>query len=176
MTVRQSFDLKAFFVNRAVMSSTQHREIRQLRRAAVRPMSDVMTLAERPATAGETAIFVAMVKPAPQRRWDRSRARAYLGDAALSVMPHHDTAGVAGQPLGRSGGNAGAAFEHRLARSVAIGQYLGLDVNDDLVPLARRAGIDAMMQRRLGHQRQGVGLLLLHGRRLRRAVDDGRSS
>jgi len=34
---------------------------------------------------------------------------------------------------------------------------------------------DGLVQRRLGYQSQRVGLLLLHGRRLQSAVDDGRS-
>jgi hypothetical protein len=91
-------------------------------------------------------------------------------------VPHHHAAGIARQTLGRSRRNARAAFEHRLARCVGIGQHLGIDVNDDLVPLARRDGIDPMVQSRLGHYCQGVGLLLLHGGRLRRAVDERRSS
>jgi hypothetical protein len=72
-------------------------------------------------------------------------------------VPHHHAAGIARQTLGRSRRNARAAFEHRLARCVGIGQHLGIDVNDDLVPLARRARIDPMVQSRLGHYCQGVG-------------------
>ena len=43
-----SFDLKSIFVNRPVMPATQHREIRQICRAAKCPMPNVMCLPERP--------------------------------------------------------------------------------------------------------------------------------
>jgi hypothetical protein len=65
LPVRVSFDLKPFFVDRAVMTPTQHREIRQLRRATVCPMLDVMALSKRPAAAREATAFVAMLKRAP---------------------------------------------------------------------------------------------------------------
>jgi hypothetical protein len=60
-----SFDLEALFVNCAMVSPTQHREIRQGGRPAVRPVLNVMALAEGPATAGEATAFVPMVKRAP---------------------------------------------------------------------------------------------------------------
>jgi hypothetical protein len=41
-----SFDLIAVFVDCTVMPTTQHREIRQSRRASVSPVAEVMTLAE----------------------------------------------------------------------------------------------------------------------------------
>src|SRR5262249_22220907 len=54
-------------------------------------------------------------------------------------------------------------------------QHRGLDVNDHLIALTRRTWLDSAMQCRLGDQCQRVGLLLLHGWRLRRAIDDRRS-
>jgi len=47
---------------------------------------------------------------------------------------------------------------------IGVCKNLGIDVDDDLVALARSAGIDAVVERRLGEQRQRVGLLLLHRR------------
>jgi hypothetical protein len=41
-----SIDVKTFFVHGAVVSAAQHRQIRQCRRTAVRPMAKVMALAE----------------------------------------------------------------------------------------------------------------------------------
>jgi len=76
-------------------------------------------LAEGPATAGEAAAFVAMVERAPECRRNRARPRADLDDPVLGVVPHHHAAGVTRQTLGRSGGNARAAFEHRLASTAA---------------------------------------------------------
>ena len=49
---------------------------------------------------------------------------------------------------------------------VGVHQDGGVDVQNDLVPLSRGAGIDALVERGLGEQRQCVGLLLLHRRRV----------
>jgi hypothetical protein len=65
LAVRLSLDLKSFFVNRAVVSTTQHREIRQGCGTAVRPMADVMTLPELASAAGEATALVAMFKRTP---------------------------------------------------------------------------------------------------------------
>ena len=62
---RLSFYLKAFFVNCAVVLATEQREIRQPCGTAVRPMTDVVALAKRPATAGEATAPIAMLKRAP---------------------------------------------------------------------------------------------------------------
>jgi hypothetical protein len=55
----------------------------------------------------------------------------------------------------------------RLARGLDIRQHFGVHVDHDLVALARRAGIDAVVERGLGEECQRVGLLLRHRRRLR---------
>ena len=55
---------------------------------------------------------------------------------------------VARQPLGRFRGNANTAFEGRLTRLLRIGEHRGVDVHDDLVTLARRAGAQFMVERR----------------------------
>ena len=54
-----SLHLKPFFVNRAVVPTTQHREVRQRRRAAV------MTLPESSAAAGKATALIAMLERAP---------------------------------------------------------------------------------------------------------------
>ena len=46
LAVGLSLDLIAVFVDRTVMPTTQHREVRQSRGASVSPVADVMTLAE----------------------------------------------------------------------------------------------------------------------------------
>ena len=43
-----------------------------------------------------------------------------------------------------------AALEHGLAGRVGIRQHGSIDVDDDLVSLTRRAGIDAVVERGLG--------------------------
>src|SRR5213593_5194989 len=65
LSVALSLDLKAFFVHRAVMPTTQHREVRQRGEPSVGPVTDVMTLAERASAAGKTAAVIAMLKRAP---------------------------------------------------------------------------------------------------------------
>jgi hypothetical protein len=52
-------------VDGAVMLATQHREVRQSRRASVSPVADVMTLAEPQPTAREAASAIAMMQRAP---------------------------------------------------------------------------------------------------------------
>jgi hypothetical protein len=81
-------------------------------------------------------------------------------------VAHDDPARVARQTLRRSGRNARPLVEDRLANLIGVGKYGGVDVNDHLVALARRAGIDAVVERRLGKQRERVSLLLLHRRRV----------
>src|ERR1700752_5068826 len=49
-TIGLSLDLITLFVHRAVMPATEHGEIRQLRRASMRPVANVMTLTEGPIT------------------------------------------------------------------------------------------------------------------------------
>src|SRR6266850_163222 len=71
---------------------------------------------------------------------------------------------VAGQPLRRSGRNAHAVFELRLAGLTGVGQDGGVDMDYHLVALPGGARIDAVVERGLGEQREGVGLLLRHRR------------
>jgi len=63
-------------------------------------------------------------------------------------------------------GNAEAVLERGLAGLGGVGQHGGVHVDDDLVPLAARAGIEPVREGRLRHQGEGVGLLLAVARRL----------
>jgi len=56
--------LEALFVDRAVVATTEQREVRQCGRAAVRPVADVMTLTERKPAARKATAAIAMVKRA----------------------------------------------------------------------------------------------------------------
>jgi len=89
-------------------------------------------------------------------------------------VPHDDPARITRQALRRVDRNARAALEHGLARSIGIRQHLRVDVDHHLVALARGAGIDAVMQRRLREEAERVRLLLRHGRRFRGNVHDAR--
>jgi len=65
LTVRLSFHLVAVLVNSTMVATTQQREVRQRGGASVRPVTNVMTLAEPYATAGEPTAAVATVERAP---------------------------------------------------------------------------------------------------------------
>jgi hypothetical protein len=52
--------------------------------------------------------------------------------------------------LRRFRGNARAAFEDGLAGLIGIRQHLSVDVDDDLIALARGARVEPVVQCRLG--------------------------
>ena len=145
-----SFDAVALLVDGAVMPAAEHREIRQRGRAAARPMPDVMPLPDAHAAAGEATSAVAMVQRSPDRGRNRPCPGADLDEPPLRVVPHDHAAGIAREALGRFRGNACAVLEDRLAGVLGIGEDAAVDVHDDLVPLARGAGVDTVMERRLG--------------------------
>ena len=60
----------------------------------------------------------------------------------------------------------GAVLEDRLARRVRVGEHVGIDVDDHLISLPRRARINAVVERRLGDEGEGIGLLLAQRRRV----------
>ena len=72
-------------------------------------------------------------------------------------------------------GNVRAVVEDRLTGRIRVRQHRRVDVNHDLVTLARGAGIDSVVERRFGDEGQRVRLLLRQGGRLRRHVGAGRS-
>src|SRR6185503_3633456 len=59
LAVGQSLDLETLLVDRAVMPSTQQDEVRELRRPALRPVLDVMTLRVAQSTTREAAAVIA---------------------------------------------------------------------------------------------------------------------
>ena len=83
-------------------------------------------------------------------------------------MAHHHPARITRQALRRSRGNVAQLLQLGLAGCLRIRQNGGVDMDDHLVPLTRRPGIELMMQRALGEEAQRIGLLL-HARRSRGA-------
>jgi hypothetical protein len=122
-----------------------------------------MALADPDGAAGEAAAAVPVLERPANRRRDRPGAGCDLDDPAVRSVLHDDPARVARQTPGRFRGNARAVFEEGLARRLGVGQHRRVDVDDHLVPLAGGAGIEAMVEGRLGEQGQGVGLLLGQG-------------
>ena len=109
---------------------------------------------------------VPMLQRPPQRRRNRPRPGPDLHHPPVLVVPHHHPACVAGQPLGRFRGNVAPFVQHGLAGLLRIRQDRGVHVDHHVIPLPRGPGIELVMQRRLGQQRQRVGLLLRPGRKL----------
>ncbi len=136
-------------------------------------MADVVALAERHAAAGKPAGTVAVVQRAPERRRNSACLCGDFHDATVRIVTHHDPARVACQASGRLRGDVRATLEHGLARRLWIGEHRDVDVNDDLIALARRAGIETVMEGALGEEDQRVRLLLGHGRRFRGNVRRG---
>src|SRR6266540_2518943 len=63
--------------------------------------------------------------------------------------------------------NTRAVLEGGLAGCIRVRQHRSVDMDHDLISLARRAGIDAVVQGRLGEQSEGISLLLRDGGRFR---------
>jgi hypothetical protein len=143
-----SIDPVTLFVHRTMVPAAQQREVRKRRGAAVRPAPHVMPLAERQPTAREAAAAVAVVECSTQRRRNRPRPRPDFHDPAVCVVTHHHTAGIARQAPRRFGGNAPAPLEDGLTGLIRVRQDWRVDVHHHLVPLARSAGIQLVVQRR----------------------------
>ena len=94
-------DLKALLVHRAVMSTTEHREVGQRRRAPVHPVAEVMPLAETDSATRKPAALVPMVERPPQSGGNRPGPCPDLHHAPGLIMAHHHPAGVARQAPGR---------------------------------------------------------------------------
>jgi hypothetical protein len=148
-------------VDGTMMAATQQREIREDRGPAVRPVADVVTLAEPHAAAGEATAAVSMLQRSAECGRDRACPGADFQQLAVGVTTHDHPAGVAGQTLGRSSWNAYAVFEHRLPRRFGVRQHRGIHVDHDLVALAGRAGIDPVMERGLGEECERIGCRLV---------------
>jgi hypothetical protein len=65
LAVRLSIERVALLMDGAVMPATEQREVRERGRAALRPVADVMPLAEPHATAREAAAAVSVVECPP---------------------------------------------------------------------------------------------------------------
>ncbi len=135
-------DLVALLVHGPVVPAAEQREIRERCQTAVRPVPEMMPLAEADPAAGEAAPPVPRVERPPQGRRNRPGPGPDLQQASVVVVAHHHPTRVTRQALGRFRGNARAVLEHGLPRLIRIGQHLGIDVDHHLVALVRGAGIE----------------------------------
>ena len=99
-------------------------------------------------------------------RWNRPRPGSDLQQPTVSIVPHHHPGRVARNAPTRFRGNVSAVFEDRLPRLIGIREHRSIDMDHHLVALARSAGIQTVVERRLGEQRQRIGLQLGKRRRL----------
>ena len=114
------------------------------------PMPHVMPFGDPDGAAREAAGLVPMLERPPQRGRYRPCSGPDFHHPPVPVMTHHHPAGIARQALRRFRGSAHPVLEDRLAGLVGVGQHGGIDVDDDLVALARGAGIEVVMQGSLG--------------------------
>src|SRR5438094_2562857 len=91
LTVRPTSDLISLFVHGAMVPATQQREVCERRRPTVCPVPEVMALTEGQSAPRKPTSAIAMEQRTPQRRRNRSGARADLEHASVRVMPHHDS-------------------------------------------------------------------------------------
>ena len=163
--VLRARDAIALLVNRPVVAPAQQDEIRQRRRPALRPVLHVMPLPGANPAAREATGPITMLQRPPEGGRDRPRPGADLHDPTVLTVPHHHPARVARQAPRRSRGNVAHLLQLGLAGGLRVRQHRGVDVDDHLVPLARRARVELVVQRALGQQPQRIGLLLRSGRR-----------
>ena len=89
-------------------------------------------------------------------------------------MAHHHASRIAGETLRRFRGNARSVVEHGLTCLIRIREYRRIDVHHDLIPVARGARFDPLVERRFREERKGISLLLRHRRCLTRQVCERR--
>src|SRR5688572_32793822 len=70
LTISLLLEVISVLMDGAVMTPTQHREVRERRRATLGPVTDVMRLSETHAAAWKPAALVAVLQRAANRRWN----------------------------------------------------------------------------------------------------------
>ena len=94
-------DLVALLVHGPVVPAAEQREIRERCQTAVRPVPEMMPLAEADPAAGEAAPPVPRVERPPQGGGNGPGPGPDLQQAPVIVVAHHHPARVARQALGR---------------------------------------------------------------------------
>src|SRR2546428_712957 len=89
LAIGLSIHLVALLVDRAVVPATEKREVRERRRAAVRPVADVVPLAEREPAAGKAAAPGSVGERPPKGPPDGPGAGADLNDLTIPGVPQH---------------------------------------------------------------------------------------
>jgi hypothetical protein len=126
---------------------------------------DVVTVPDTHVTARKATAAVAMLQRSTDRWRNRPGPRGHFHHPTVPGVLHHHAAGVTRQAPGRFRGNVLATFQHRLPGRLGVREHRHVHVHHHLISLPRRAGIDPVVQGRLGEQPHRVGLLLFQGRR-----------
>ena len=92
--VRPTCDLIPLLVHRAMVPSTQEREIRERRGPAMRPVTEMMPLGKSAAAAREATPPVPMGERSSQSRGNRPGPGPDLYQAAFLIVSHHHPAGI----------------------------------------------------------------------------------
>src|SRR4029078_3316322 len=100
-----------FLVDRAMMATTEQHQVAERGGTALGPVLDVMAFTQAGAAPREAAKRVAGQEGAPEGGRDGASAGPDLHCAAVAVVPHHHPAGIAGEALCRSRGNAARASQ-----------------------------------------------------------------
>ena len=147
------------------MAPAEQDEIRESRQPSLGPVMHVMGLAAAYLAAGEATGPIAMAQSPAERRRDGARPGPDLHGPTVLIVPHHYPARIAHKAPRRSRGNVAHLLPLGLAGRLRVRQHGGVDMDDHLVPLARRAGVELVVQGALGEQPQRIGVLLRPGRR-----------
>jgi hypothetical protein len=99
LAVGLPIELVALLVNGAMVAAAEQSEIRERGGAALRPVTDVMSLSESDHATREPAAAVAVVERPPEGRRDCAGPGIDLHDMAVPAVAHHHPARVAGQAL-----------------------------------------------------------------------------
>ena len=94
-----SSDAMPFLVDRAMMATTEQHQVAERGGTALGPVLDVMAFTQAGAAPREAASPVAVQEGAPEGGRDGASAGPDLHCAAVSVVPHHHPAGIAGEAL-----------------------------------------------------------------------------
>ena len=82
-------------VHSPVVYAAQQRGVRQLRRPAIRPVHDVMHVADLQPASRKAAAAVPVFERAANRRWHGAAAPADVQDLTILAGHHHDAVGIA---------------------------------------------------------------------------------
>ncbi len=152
-----AIDFQAALVHRAVMKPAEQHEIRQLCRAALRPMLDVVPVdVPLVAATGENAAFVARCERTTQRGRDAARLATDIQRLTALVLGDRDDARIAGKAARGFDGSAGPSSSSQRP-ALALAQRAFVDVHDDLLAIAAAQRLGAVLQEALGQHDERIG-------------------